>query len=121
MERVVDGVTRAMGAAYRFHYQNGAPPVINDGRLTTLFEAAAAKVVGAENIVEITEPSMGGDDFSYYLDHAPGVYFRLGTANDSQATHHPLHHACFDVDESALPLGARLLAQTAWDFLSQGR
>jgi len=121
MERVVDGVTRAMGAAYRFHYQNGAPPVINDGRLTTLFEAAAARVVGRENVVEITEPSMGGDDFSYYLDHAPGVYFRLGTANDSQATHHPLHHACFDVDESALPLGARLLAQTAWDFLSQGR
>jgi len=121
MERVIDGVTRAMGATYRFRYQDGAPPVVNDPALTALFEAAAAKVVGADNIEEITEPSMGGDDFSFYLDHAPGVYFRLGTANDNEATHHPLHHACFDVDESALPLGARLLAQTAWDFLSQGR
>jgi len=67
------------------------------------------------------KPSMGGDDFSCYLDHAPGVYFRLGSANDGEATQHPLHHACFDVDESALPLGAHLLAQTAWDFLSQRR
>jgi len=121
MERVIDGITRANGATYRLHYEVGAPPVINDPALTDLFEAAAAKVVGAENIVEITEPSMGGDDFSCYLDHAPGVYFRLGSANDGEATQHPLHHACFDVDESALPLGAHLLAQTAWDFLSQRR
>jgi len=119
MEEVLDGVCRTMGAHFHLDYQVGAPPVINDPNLTDLLAAAAAKVVGEEQVTEIDLPSMGGEDFSCYQELAPGSYFRLGTANDDPATHHPLHHACFDIDEAALPLGAQLLAQVAWAYLRQ--
>ncbi|RMF88193.1 MAG: amidohydrolase [Nitrospirae bacterium] len=117
MEQVLDGTCRTLGARFRLDYLVGAPPVVNDPALTELLAAAAAKVVGPENVVEIEEPSMGGEDFSCYQELAPGSYFRLGTANEDPATHHPLHHACFDIDERALPLGAQILAQAAWDYL----
>ncbi len=117
MQEILDGVCRSMGARYTLDYQVGAPPVVNDPQLTDLLAAAAARVVGASGVIEIREPSMGGEDFSCYQELAPGSYFRLGTANDDPATHHPLHHACFDLDERALPLGAHLLAQVAWDYL----
>lgn len=117
MEEVLDGVTRAMGAHFCLDYQVGAPPVINDPALTDLLAAAAGRVVGDAGVIELTEPSMGGEDFSCYQQLAPGSYFRLGTANDDPATHHPLHHACFDLDEGALPLGAQILAQAAWEYL----
>ena len=121
MEEVLDGVCRAMGAHYVLDYQVGAPPVINDAALTDLLAHAACKVVGMERVVEIDQPSMGGEDFSCYQEICPGSYFRLGTANDDPATHHPLHHACFDIDEQALPLGARILAQAAWEYLNRER
>jgi len=121
MEQVLDGVCRAMGAHFTLDYQVGAPPVVNDPALTDLLAAAAAKVVGKEGVTEVDLPSMGGEDFSCYQEVVPGSYFRLGTANDDPATHHPLHHACFDLDERALPLGAQLLAQAAWEYLQQGR
>jgi len=117
MEQVLDGVCAAMGAHFTLDYQVGAPVVVNDPALTDLLAQAAAKVVGKEHVRESREPSMGSEDFSYYQQLAPGSYFRLGTANDDPATHHPLHHACFDLDESALPLGAQLLAQAAWEYL----
>ncbi len=117
MEEVLDGVCRTMGAHFRLDYQVGAPPVVNDPALTDLLAHAAARIVGKERVKEIDLPSMGGEDFSYYQELAPGSYFRLGTANDDPATHHPLHHASFDIDEAALPLGARILVQAAWEYL----
>ncbi len=56
------------------------------------------------SIVDIEEPSMGGDDFAEFLEQIPGVLLRLGTGG-SPATRYPLHHPCFDVDESALATG----------------
>jgi metal-dependent amidase/aminoacylase/carboxypeptidase family protein len=53
---------------------------------------------------------MGAEDFAHYLQHIPGVLVRVGTAN-GPATRHPLHDACFDLDEAALAPTARLMAQ----------
>ena len=54
-----------------------------------------------ENIVEM-KPSMGAEDFSYFLLEKPGTYFRVGSQNEDEATHSPHHHPKFDIDERAL-------------------
>ena len=59
----------------------------------------------------IEQPSMGSEDFSYYLEHVPGAMLRLGVGGD-QVGNAPLHTSGFDIDERALAIGSRLFAAT---------
>ncbi len=63
-------------------------------------------------------PSMGGEDFAYYLERVPGAMVRLGSAS-SGATRYPLHHPRFDVDEAVIALGARLMAEVCLRDLAE--
>ncbi len=65
-------------------------------------------------------PSMGGEDFAYYLQHVPGALVRVGTAS-SEATRHALHDARFDLDERALSLAAQVMAETCLTDLERRR
>ena len=62
---------------------------------------------------------MGGEDFSEYLKHSPGCFIYVGTADPRMKTGIPWHHPRFDLDESALPVGARLLAAVAGEFTAR--
>jgi metal-dependent amidase/aminoacylase/carboxypeptidase family protein len=62
---------------------------------------------------------MGGEDFSYYLQHIPGAMFRLGTAGPGPRTRHLLHSSKFDVDDRAITLGARIMTQSALELMSR--
>ena len=64
------------------------------------------------------QQTMGGDDMSYFLNETPGSYILLGTANPAEGLAAPHHSSRFDIDESALPIGTRLLAETALEFLA---
>ena len=72
----------------------------------------ARNLLGAEQIDEISRASMGSEDFAVYLDHIPGAMFRLGSAKPGTSPP-PLHTPTFDVDEAAIPIGAKLLARAA--------
>ena len=52
---------------------------------------------------------MGSEDFACYLERVPGAMFRLGVAADLAKTA-PLHTPTFDIDETALPLGVKILS-----------
>lgn len=85
--------------------------VRNDRMMTQVACRAATTVFGARNLIQIEKPSMGGEDFSRYLNHVPGCMLRLGT----HTPHGPLrqlHSSSFDIDEGALYLGARWFAHT---------
>ena len=62
---------------------------------------------------------MTSEDFSRYLEAVPGAMVFLGTSDGTQKTSWPLHHECFDLDESALLNGCRLYAAYAWEWLFQ--
>ena len=79
--------------------------------MTAVCVRAAGEVVGPANVEEIRLPSMGGEDFSGYLKHVPGCLLRLGVASLDRPRH-PLHSPHFDIDEDALAIGAKLLAQS---------
>ncbi|MFB3105980.1 MAG: M20/M25/M40 family metallo-hydrolase, partial [Pseudomonadales bacterium] len=72
----------------------------------------AADVLGADAIDMMTQPSVGSEDFAFYLDVVPGAMFRLGTRSPGQEMT-ALHTPTFDIDESAIAVGVRLLAQAA--------
>ncbi len=83
--------------------------VVNDGAMIELLRAAAQPVVGGNGLQNIAQPSMGSEDFAFYLAHTPGAMIRLGCAADSQ-TASPLHSPTFEIDERCLAIGAEILA-----------
>jgi amidohydrolase len=88
-------------------HERGAPPVVNDAAVTQVFAQAAAAALGAAAVVD-AQPSQGGEDFSFYLDHVPGTYVRLGVAVPGAEGSAPsLHTSHFDIDERALAVGIR--------------
>jgi amidohydrolase len=109
IEGIVAGVCQPFGAKYEVRYRPGVPSVMNDPGLTQLVELCAEEVCGANHVQLILEPSLGAEDFSVYLDHAPGTMFRLGVGFPDQ-TNYPLHHPRFDVNEQAIAAGVTTLA-----------
>jgi amidohydrolase len=66
------------------------------------------------------EISMGGEDFAFYLDHVPGAMIRLGTAEPGSDVKHDLHQGDFNVDESSIGHGVRVMVHTALAALASG-
>jgi amidohydrolase len=85
--------------------------VHNDVEASRLLSEAAADVTGGCIVRHIPRPSMGSEDFACFLEHCPGAMFRLGVARDVNAIT-PLHTPTFDIDETALALGVKILART---------
>jgi amidohydrolase len=83
--------------------------------LTRILEMAATEAWGAEQVHLIQEPSLGAEDFSVYLQHAPGSMFRLGVGNHNRPNY-PLHHPQFEVDESAIVTGVVTMAYAAYQY-----
>ena len=89
-----------------------APPVINDVELTTLVRTAAGDQLGEGAVESMPQPSMGGEDFAYFVEHVPGVLARLGTDVPGKEPT-GLHTPNFDVDEDVIRVGVKLMVRTA--------
>lgn len=114
MQRVFRGVTDAHGAAYTLDYVEGYAAVVNDETAAGLVEAAARTELGEDAIME-AEPIMGGEDFSAYLEKAPGAFFWVGAGREDAVPH---HHPRFTIDESAFGPGIAVFVRTALDYLA---
>ena len=116
IEQILASICRSYGASYELNYRPGVPSVQNDTALTQLLQTAAEEAWGGDRVQVLTEPSLGSEDFSMYLEHAPGMMFRLGVGYKDRAVNYPLHHPQFEVDESAILTGVVTLAYTAYKF-----
>lgn len=112
IRRTCEGVASATGNTIDVTFRSPLGSVVNDVMVTSAFEASAIQVLGGHNIVLIDKPSMGGEDFAMYLDHVRGAQFRLGCAGPGGDWPF-LHSPVFDVDEAAIPIGARIIARSA--------
>lgn len=115
IESIVANVCQMYGAKYEMHYRHGVPSVQNDPALTQLVESAAEAAWGPDRVQLLLEPSLGAEDFSLYLEHAPGTMFRLGVAA-SDRPNYPLHHPQFYVDENAIVTGVVTMAYAAYQY-----
>ncbi|MFP4599024.1 MAG: M20 metallopeptidase family protein [Persicimonas sp.] len=119
LQKVAGGICMGHGASYELDIESGAPSVFNDSKVIGVVEDVAREVLGDTGVYEIPLPSMGGEDFAYYLQHTPGAMFRLGTAGPGPRARHFLHSSKFDVDERAIGIGARILARSALELMSR--
>jgi amidohydrolase len=102
------------------NYRHGVPSVQNDPVLTQIVETAAGEAWGSDRVQILLEPSLGAEDFSLYLDHAPGTMFRLGVGFPDQ-TNYPLHHPQFQVNENSIITGVVTMAYSACKYWQQGK
>jgi metal-dependent amidase/aminoacylase/carboxypeptidase family protein len=107
-------LARTLGGSYDLRFEIGAPPVVNDPQAAALLEAAASVVLGPGHVTPMP-PELGGEDFAYLIERAPGAMFTLGTRIEGDQRY--LHHPRLDLDERALPIGTAILAEAAMSFL----
>ena len=117
IERIIQGVCGALRCQYQFIYNYGVPSVVNALEMTDLVEGVAKRVLGEQNVFRGNKPTMGGEDFSFFAQRAPGVMFSLGAGNPAKGCDFPIHHPRFNFDEDAIPVGMAILAESALEFL----
>ncbi|AHM60474.1 amidohydrolase [Flammeovirgaceae bacterium 311] len=115
MKKMAECIAEGMGGECDFDIQKGYPYLENDPGLTQQARAAAVEYLGAENVVDL-DLWMAAEDFSYYSHEVDSCFYRLGTRNEERGITSSVHTPTFDIDETALPIGAGLMA---WIALKQ--
>ncbi|MFF0623228.1 amidohydrolase [Streptomyces sp. NPDC004296] len=108
----LDEVATLHGAKSQIDYVRGVPPVVNEAASVQLLHDAMVARRGVD-AVEDTEQSLGGEDFSWYLEHVPGAMARLGVRPPGELSSLDLHRGDFDVDEHAITAGVELFTAAA--------
>jgi amidohydrolase len=117
IRRVADGACSACGAEMRLRYERRYPPTINSWRETEVAAAAAAALVGDDNVKRDLLPSMAAEDFACFLEQKPGAYIWIGNGKAEDAA--MLHNPHYDFNDAILPLGASYWVQLAESILSK--
>jgi amidohydrolase len=110
--RVFEGISSAHDCDCDFVLHPGYPAVVNDAEAVERVRRHAAAVVGDANVIE-PPPVAAAEDFAYFLREVPGAFVFVGAGNAARGITAPHHSPEFDIDESALPIGAELLARIA--------
>ena len=116
LKQIIDGISKMSGAKILLKYHDGYPPTINHELPTKKVLHAAQKVVGDK--AGPLYLSMGGEDFSYYLEKIPGCFFFVGSApNKDKVFETPHHCSHFTMDENALLVGTSVYMNLLDDIL----
>ena len=124
MKAVAEHTCAAFGATCEFHFTRNYPPTINHEKETEFARRVLGTVVGAQNVVEF-EPTMGAEDFSFFLQAKPGCYFMIGNGD---GTHREgghglgpcmLHNPSYDFNDELIPLGATAWVRLAEEWLAK--
>lgn len=119
-KRLVEIATKTgetFNAKVNVEFIHGAPPLVVDEKLLSGMESIIEEALEGSPIVRTTEKSMGSEDFSYFADMVPSVYYRLLAGIGENP--YPHHHPCVDFDENVMPTGAALLTASAIEWLKK--
>jgi amidohydrolase len=125
MATIAKHTAAAFGATVDFRFARNYPPLINHAAETAFATKVMVALVGAEKVNANTEPTMGAEDFAYFLQHKPGCYIFLGNGDgDHRATGHGLgpcnlHNPSYDFNDELLPVGATFWVRLAQEWLKQ--
>lgn len=117
LERIVNAVAQLYDVEISLTFQDSLPAVINSKKATAVARQAAEKVVGKKSVASQIQPSLGGEDFSFYQNIVEGCLVRFGA--DMKQPDSPAHSSTFDFDEEVLSVGSKWLAGVAMQWLNQ--
>jgi hippurate hydrolase len=109
IEELARGVAKGMRGDANLDYTFSYPVTVNDEDAAARALSVADDLFGGDSVLELPNPSMGGEDFAYFLEKVPGAFIWLGVGEDASGLHTPR----FAFDEDILPRGAALLAALA--------
>jgi amidohydrolase len=124
MKEIAEHTCAAFGVTCDFEFERNYPPTINHVAETAFFQRVAADVVGASNVHDF-EPTMGAEDFSYFLQAKPGCYFLIGNGDGSHRIGGHgmgpcmLHNPSYDFNDDLIPLGATMWVRLAEAWLNE--
>lgn len=110
--RIAEKTAEAMGGTCEVDIHIGYPCLINEPVLTSRVKQHMIDFMGADNVIDLPI-RLTAEDFSYYSQVTDACFYRLGTGNKSRGITSPVHTPTFDIDESALEVGAGLMAYLA--------
>tara|TARA_Y100001970_G_scaffold294301_1_gene450124 strand:+ start:25875 stop:27053 length:1179 start_codon:yes stop_codon:yes gene_type:complete len=112
----VENIAKSCGAESKVSFREIAPPVKNDEALNEIILQSARNILDEKEIVQLSYPSMGAEDFAEFLDYVPGAMFRLGVAASKGCS--PLHSSQFNPDEDCLKIGIEVLVESLLTWIS---
>ena len=118
MTEMSQTIAKAYGGEAEISFQSNTSITFNDPALTAAMLPTLQKVAGADN-VQLMKATTGGEDFSYFQEEVPGVYFFIGGMTPGSTQAFPHHTPDFKIDESGLKLGVQALTQLTFDYLNQ--
>jgi amidohydrolase len=108
---IVHNVAGAFGGEGTTSFYDGYQALINDDEVVDIIKENAEKLLGKENVQFKEFPSLGAEDFSYFVNAAKGAFFHLGCGNSEKGITSPIHTENFDIEEECLKVGVRLQAE----------
>ncbi|WP_077032790.1 M20 aminoacylase family protein [Pelomonas sp. KK5] len=126
MQEVAEGIAATFGMTVDFKFKRNYPPTINHAAETAFVREVLTDIVGADNVQNF-EPTMGAEDFSYYLLEKPGCYFLIGNGDGSHRIGGHgmgpcmLHNPSYDFNDELIPLGGSMWVRLAEAWLAQPR
>ncbi len=119
LEEVCKGTAITFGCKIELEIKKGYPVLINNKEfLENHISPSVSKIVGKENLYLDKMPTMGGEDFAYFLEYCDGAMGSLGAGNKEKGITVGGHNSLYDIDEDCLSIGAAALAQIAFDYLN---
>ena len=115
MNKILEGITLAYGGSFELDYDRGTPATINNPELAKQMIPTMERVVGKNNL-KFLDPVMGGEDFAFFANEVPGMYYRLGVLKPG-TTSGWVHTPTFRADDSCLEVGIRAMSNLVVDFL----
>jgi len=118
IRNLVEGICTSFGGEGKITINAGYEALINSNSVVDVIINTTEEIFGKEKFILREKPSLGAEDFSYFLNEASGAFYHLGCANHEKNINSPLHTACFDIDEECLPLGVMMHTFISLNLLS---
>ena len=118
MGEIVKGIAEGMGAEYTFRYVRGYSPTVSDPEMIALLKETVTELYGSDSANIPCSASMGGEDFSFFTQKVPGVYYRTGIHKPGTPVY-STHNEHLVVDENSFPIGINVMVTTTLKYLER--
>ena len=118
MEEIIMHISAMHNGRYAFDRKKGYPALVNHENMVEFVMDVCKGFLGDENVILLDKPTMGGEDFAYFLQKIPGAIFWLGCGNKEKGITEMLHNSNFMMDEDALILGTAIHVNLVYHYLN---
>lgn len=121
IKKIVTNTAQANGGVGNVSFNEGYRALVNDDEIVKVIESTGRKVLGDANVFIAKTPSLGAEDFSFFLEKATGSFYNIGCGNVSKGIIYKGHHPKFAVDEQALKVGMIMQIAVTLELLRRSK